>query len=324
MQAHTAVGERIRDPLRLEHDGLLAAALHETTENVTVVDRLAVRRADRTTIGKDIVMLVAHRLTIEQYTIITQVPHHIEVHRGQVQNAKLTMQVGVQVPCMGKGRRWCCVDVEKVGDILTGGRVLLHEGLTALELLLADIEGLGNRAHELVLLLGHTARMDELEQMDQHNELLTLVQLLVHLHADLQHLHGVERCTLASLPALTAGAMEGGYVSVKGGQVSGRLFRCELLAEETFQYRATPEAAGLPARIGLRDDREELEQCFEDLFAHGISCPAGRKEEHPSLREGCPKVPGATWALLLLEADQHHRTSGPGFGGIQLGLDRHI
>jgi hypothetical protein len=96
--------------------------------------------------------------------------------------------------------------------------------------------------------------MDEFDNVDQDNVLWALVQFLVHLGADIQHLDGVHAGALTASLAHFATEMEGRGIFLECPQ----MVLNDLLGEKTPEEALNGAMAGDLGIIpfALRDDRE--------------------------------------------------------------------
>ena len=261
VQAHTAVGELIFNGISLEHDPRPATLLHESGKDVAVVDGCSMRRPHTGAIAKHIVAIVAHALPVQQHIIVTRVTHHVQVHAGHVQHADLPFQsMGMDVACVLHAIAHGRIDVEQVVGVFPLLTLSIHEDPALGEILLTDVEGLGHGGNEFRFLVAYLfIATDEFQQVYQHHELLALIELFVHLGADLEHLHGVERGTLAAGAALATTGVERLHESLVAGHVSRRHFGAELFAQETLQDGSVVRTRTFGHGIALGDDGEQLQ-----------------------------------------------------------------
>ena len=259
MQSHASVGECVLDAVRLEHEPFAAFAVEEAREDVAVIDRLAVRWPHGCAVVQDIRLVAVDGLSVQQHAVAALVAHQVQAHARHMEHAHFAFEaMRMQVVRTRGGTLLRGVDVEQVRRVLAL-QLGFHEDLTALEFAQGDVERLGHGAHELLLLVTHfPACVDQLEQVDQHDELLALGELLVHLRADLQDLHAVEACAFPALLAGPAAGMKSCHESLEDGHVGRRLLQRELLAQEA-RNAFTAALSSSRGAVHLRDDREQLQ-----------------------------------------------------------------
>ena len=104
------------------------------------------------------------------------------------------------------------------------------EGVAVIVFIFRNIEDVRNGLHKVELLLSDIRiEADELKQLQQHQQLLVLLQLAVNLLADAQHLHRVKRCTFARLLCIIFLYAAAAFlnIAVEQSQVLVHLLRCQ-------------------------------------------------------------------------------------------------
>ena len=150
------------------------------------------------------------------------------------------------------------IDVEQIRCILPHADLRMHECIAAVENGLGNIEGLGHCSHEFPFLREQFPfGMHQFQKMDQHHELLALVEFLIHFGADLQDLHRVHAGSLPAPITLSSAVVEGGHTGFEQEHMLLHRLGGELPRKEAM-HGIMPGGC-IVAALGLRDDREELQ-----------------------------------------------------------------